>query len=148
MDGNTQLLKENLTTQDYDKLLALNNPKLNAFIAEAIELARPQSVYVCTDSPDDITYIRELAKTAGEEKPLAIEGHTVHFDGYYDQGRDPANTKYLLPPGLDLGERINSIDKTAGKKEVLEILTNKMVGRQILGGLFLLGPQNSLFSIP
>jgi len=148
MNSDKKLLKEKLQAKDYEKLLALDNDKLNAFIAQTIKLTCPESVFVCGDSDDDLAYIRQLAVTNGEEKPLAIEGHTVHFDGYYDQGRDPANTKYLLPPGLDLGERINSIDKKTGTEEVLHFLKNSMVGRQMLVCFFCLGPQNSDFSIP
>ena len=47
--------------------------------AEAIELTEAESVFVCTDSDDDLAYIRARAIEAGEEKPLAIEGHADNF---------------------------------------------------------------------
>ncbi|MHC4112812.1 MAG: phosphoenolpyruvate carboxykinase (GTP) [Planctomycetota bacterium] len=147
MDNVNQLLKQKLTAENYDKLTALNNPKMHAFVADAIELAGPDSVFVCTDSPDDIAYIRDLAVKNGEESPLNIPGHTCHFDGYNDQARDKAQTKYLLPPGSELGESLNSIDKSEGVREVRSFLKDSMNGRQMLIFFWCLGPADSDFTI-
>ena len=142
-----QLLKAKLKDDNYEKLMALPNPKLHQFVADAVELCNPDSVFVCTDSPQDIRYIRAMAVERGEEARLAVEGHTIHFDGFHDQARDRENTKYLLPPGIDLGERLNSIDKEEGLAEVKGILEDIMVGHQVLVRFFCLGPTNSEFSI-
>ncbi len=148
MDNVNQLLKQKLTAENYDKLTALNNPKMHAFVADAIELTAPDSVFVCTDSPDDIAHIRDLAVKNGEESPLNIPGHTCHFDGYNDQARDKAQTKYLLPPGSELGESLNSIDKSEGVREVRSFLKDSMNGRQVLVCFWCLGPADSDFTIP
>ena len=71
-----------------EKLKNLNNEHIIAKVKEAIELCKPAKVTVITDSKEDINYVRELALAIGEEKKLKMEGHTIHFDGYYDQGRD------------------------------------------------------------
>jgi len=142
------LLKKRLSEEDFEKLTALDNPKLHRFVAEAIELTRPASVFVCGDTQPQLDYIRRRAVETGEEKPLKTAGHTVHFDGYFDQARDPANTKYLLPAGVDLGERINSTNKQTGTKEILGLFKNAMVGREMLVCFFCLGPVDSDFSIP
>ncbi len=144
----TELLKSRLSEENYQKLAALDNAKLHKFVAEAIELTTPDSVFVCTDSQDDIDYIREMATKTGAEKPLAKAGHTYHFDGAGDQARDKGNTKYLLAKGVDLGERINSTDKEAGTAEVKELMKGQMAGKQMLVCFFCLGPTGSEFSIP
>jgi len=77
-----------------------------------------------------------------------MAGHTCHFDGYHDQARDKAQTKYLLSPGSELGESLNSIEKSAGVKEVRDFLKNSMVGREMLVCFWCLGPTDSDFSIP
>ncbi len=141
-------LKQKLTDEHYKRLIDLDNPKMHQFIADAIELAAPDSVNVCTDSPDDAQYIRDLAVKTGEERPLDIKGHTIHFDGYNDQARDKTRTKYLLGPGSQLGESLNSIDKETGVKEVCSFLKDSMAGRQMLVCFFCLGPVDSVFSIP
>jgi len=148
MTDSKKLLQEKLTVENYEKLMALNNPRLHRFVADSIELTCPESVFVCGDTDADIAYIRRQAIQTGGEKALKTPGHTVHFDGYFDQARDPANTKYLLPPGVDLGERINSIDKQTGTNEVLELLRNSMANKEMLVCFFCLGPTNSVFSIP
>ena len=142
-----RLLKDRLTTDNYNKLIALNNPKMHEFVADAIGLTGPASVFVCTDSPTDVDYIRKLAMETGEEIPLDVPGHTCHFDGYHDQGRDKARTKYLLPSGSDLGASLNSIEKKAGVEEVRSFLKDSMVGREMLVCFFCLGPIDSDFSI-
>ncbi len=148
MDNTNKLLKEKLTTENYDKLIALSNSKMHEFVADAIELTDPASVFVCTDLPADIAYIKELAIRNGEEGPLNIPGHTYHFDGYHDQARDKAQTKYLLPPGSKLGASLNSVEKSAGVEEVRSFLKSSMVGREMLICFWCLGPTDSCFSIP
>lgn len=151
-EGYREVLRENLTHENLDKLMRLDNAKLHKFVADGIQLCEPESVFVCTDSADDVAHIRMLAVETGEEKPLAIEGHTIHFDGYedeehHDQARDKANTKYLLPRGQDLGKRLNSIDRDKGLAEIKGYLKGAMAGRVMLVRFFSLGPTNSEFSI-
>jgi len=142
------LLKEKLTADNYDKLSALDNTELYKFVAQAIELTEPASVFVCSDADEDINYIRELAVKNGEETKLGVNGHTCHYDGYNDQARDKAQTKYLLPVGSKLGENLNSTERSAGIEEVRSFLKGSMAGREMLVCFFCLGPTNSDFSIP
>ena len=72
-DNMKALLKKRLTKENYNRLIAMKNPKLYSFVADAIELTNPDSVFVCTDSAEDIAYIRELAIKTGEEFKLAYE---------------------------------------------------------------------------
>ncbi len=141
------ILKPRMDAESFAKLDALDNEKLHAFIADAVQLCLPATVKICDDSPEDIAYCRKLAITNSEETPLATEGHTVHFDGYFDQGRDKEVTRYLLPKGMDLGERLNSIDRQEGLDEVRSLLAGLMAGRQMLVRFYCLGPVKSPFSI-
>ncbi|MHC4221133.1 MAG: phosphoenolpyruvate carboxykinase (GTP) [Planctomycetota bacterium] len=148
MSNAKELLKEKLSAEHYERLIALDNEKMHQFVADTIELTNPATVYVCTDSPEDIDYVREQSVKKGEESALAMKGHTYHFDGYFDQARDKAKTKYLLPEGSSLGENLNSIEKTEGVKEIRSLLKDIMVGREMLVCFFCLGPTDSDFSIP
>jgi len=129
------------------KLEELNNQHVIKVVEEAIQLCKPAKVVVITDSKEDINYVRELALAIGEEKKLKMEGHTIHFDGYYDQGRDKANTKYLLSKDIDWGIKINSIEKEKGLKEIYSYLNGSMAGKEMLVRFFSLGPTNSIFSL-
>ncbi|MDP7636518.1 MAG: phosphoenolpyruvate carboxykinase (GTP) [Phycisphaerae bacterium] len=129
------------------KLEALDNARLHAFVADAVVLCRPNTVKVCNDDPADIAYIRQAAIDNGEETPLAIEGHTIHFDGHQDQGRDKQATKYLVPRGVSLGRSLNAVDRDEGIVEIHEILAGAMEGKEMYVRFFCLGPTNSSFSI-
>lgn len=142
------LLKTRLSEKDFGKLTRIDNSKLLQFVAKYIELCNPDTVFVCTDSPEDREYIRQEAIRTGEEKMLAIPGHTVHFDGYYDQARDRENTKLLLSEGVDLGPNLNSIDKQKGLEEINTILKDIMKGHKLYVLFFSLGPCGSEFSLP
>ncbi len=117
-------------------------------VAEAVELLDPASVFVATDDAADLAVIRDAALASGEERRLAMAGHTIHFDGYQDQGRDTFSTRYLLPPVMDLGPRINSIPKVQGLAEIKGFLAGAMRGRRMLVRFLVLGPVGSRFTIP
>ena len=129
------------------KLEELNNQYVVNVIQEAIQLCKPLKVTIITDSKEDIAYVRELALNNGEEKKLKRAGHTIHFDGYYDQGRDKANTKYLLSKDADWGIKVNSIEKEKGLKEIYSYLDGIMAGKEMLVRFFSLGPANSILSL-
>lgn len=145
--GKAEILRPKLKGDNFSKLEKIPNPRLHRFVADAVALCNPDSVFVCTDSPEDIEYVRKRAIETGEEKPLKVEGHTVHFDGYYDQARDKANTKYLVPPRVNLGTNINAIERGKGLNEIRSILKNIMAGKEMIIRFFTLGPTNSIFSI-
>ncbi len=97
--------------RDYEKLMAVANPAVHYFVAETVELCTPTSVFVCSDSPDDVRYVQQQAIALGEENPLATEGHTIHFDGVEDQGRDREVTKYLVPKTDTLSKTLVQVER-------------------------------------
>ena len=143
-----EILKKKCADEHLKKLLALDNPKLHDFVGKYVAHCNPDSVFVRTDSDEDADYIRRTALVKGEEKPLKTSGHTVHFDGYYDQGRDKFSTRYLLRPGQVLGSDIESLEREEGLKEVHSKLKDSMAGKEMLVMFFCLGPAGSEFSIP
>ena len=143
----TELLRGKLDAESLRKLQALDNDALHAFVADAVELCRPDSVMVCDDSPADIEWVRRRAVELREEATLATPGHTVHFDGMKDQGRDKEVTRYLVPADAPLSKNLNQIEREEGLAEVRELLAGCMKGRQMLVRFFCLGPTGSPFSI-
>ena len=140
-------LKERLNKESFDKLTALENSKVVDFVGEYVELCNPESVFVRTDAIGDSNYIREKAKTLGEEKSLNIKGHTIHFDSPFDQARDKNNTKYLVSKNLKSQDYLNSLDRDQGTNEVRDILKDIMKGKEMFVCFFCLGPIDSDFSI-
>ncbi|MDD3628584.1 MAG: phosphoenolpyruvate carboxykinase (GTP) [Actinomycetota bacterium] len=148
MEEYLEVIKERCSDKNYNKLIQIKNDYLYRFIAEFIEILNPASIFICNDSKEDFDYIRDKAIRDGEEIKVAIPGHTVHFDGYYDQGRDKKNTRLMVPEGVYLGSNINTIDKEKGLEEILSIMKNIMKDKELHILFFSLGPNNSRFTIP
>ncbi len=148
MSAYEELFKSKMNESSYQKLAALENDEVNEFIAKAIELCEPDSVFVGDDSAEDIAYVRKMAVERGEERPLNIEGHTVHFDGYFDQARKKEVTKYLVPADEELDSKLNQMPRDEGINEMEELQRGAYKGRQMLVRFFCLGPTDSEFAIP
>jgi phosphoenolpyruvate carboxykinase (GTP) len=143
-----EVLRTRTCQDDYQKLCAINNPKVHQTIAEAADLCCPDTIFVCSDTPDEIAHIKNMAIVSGEESAaLAIPGHTFHFDGPHDQGRDRAVTKLLVPKGDSLSQALNQIDREEGLAEVHSLLKDSMKGRTMIVRFLTLGPADSVFGI-
>ncbi|WP_297073587.1 phosphoenolpyruvate carboxykinase (GTP) [Thermococcus sp.] len=140
-------LRELLPEEQFEKIKAIDNPELHSFLAEWIEWLEPSKVFVCTDSEEDELYVRWKALYYGEEKMLETPNHTVHYDNYYDQARDKANTKLLIPGGKEV-PFLNTMDREEGLREIRDLMKGIMRGKELFVCFFVLGPKNSIFTIP
>ena len=136
-----------LSQENLKKLEYLNNTKVLQVVEEFTNLMKPSKVTVITDSQEDIDYVRMKAIELGEEKKLAMEGHTIHYDSYFDQGRDKANTLVLVTPDMKMSKVVDTKPRVEGIKEITEIMDGAMAGKEVLVRFFCLGPLGSKFSI-
>ena len=104
-----------------EKLKALKNYHVEEQVERFLELCKPAKATVITDSEEDVAYVRRLAIQLGEEIPLEMKGHTVHYDSYRDQARDKENTRVLKTPDMEMSQGINTIERDEGLEEVLLI---------------------------
>src|SRR4030042_1258940 len=112
MNPYLEALQAKLSAADCKKLSAIDNPNVHEFIAKESDLCHPDKIFICGDSAEDIAYVRKQAIATGEEQAtLTLQGHTLHFDGEQDQGRDRQNTKYLVPKGVSLSKALNQMDR-------------------------------------
>ncbi len=146
-ENHETLLKNKLRAEEYRKLLAVKNAEVRRFVADALTLCTPDDVFVCTDAPEDIAHVREQVVAGGEEKALKVSGHTYHFDGMNDQGRDREVTKYLVPRNESMSASLNQIEREQGLAEVRGLLQGQMKGRTMVVRFLSLGPTGSPFSI-
>ena len=140
--------KNVLDESNLKKLTNLNNEYILKIVEKYIKLCKPSKVTVLADSEEDIAYARNLALKNKEESLLKIKGHTIHFDGYEDQGRDLINTRVMLPKGKKLSKSIATIEREEGLKEIISLLDGIMKGKEMFVCFFCLGPNNSKFTIP
>lgn len=145
-EQHVKVLRAVMDEENYAKVEQVANAELYRFLADVVGLCAPESVFVCTDAPEDVEYIRSQSVALGEEASLAIEGHTIHFDGMTDQGRDREATKYLVPQDDSLSESLNQIEREQGLAEVRGLLKNSMKGRTLIVRFLSLGPTDSVFS--
>ena len=148
MNPYLEALQQKLSPADFKKLSAIDNPNVHEFIAKESDLCHPEKIFICSDSAEDIAYVRKMAIASGEEKAVfTLEGHTVHFDGEQDQGRDRANTKYLVPKGVTFSKALNQMDRQEGLAEVRGAMRDIMAGKTMIVRFIALGPTNSAFTI-
>ncbi len=148
MNPYLEALQPKLSAHDFKKLSAIDNPNVHEFIAKENDLCQPKEIFICSDSIEDIAHVRKQAIASGEEQAiLSLPGHTVHFDGEYDQGRDRQATKYLVPKGVFLSKALNQIDRQEGLAEVRGLLRDSMQGKTMIVRFVSLGPQDSIFTI-
>jgi phosphoenolpyruvate carboxykinase (GTP) len=143
-----QLFAQKMSEENLERVRALDNPYFEGFLADCIQLCKPEQVEVLNDSPEDRQRTRQMALLNREELPLATPGHTYHFDGPQDQGRDREVTKYLVPKGDSLSKALKQIDRDEGLAEIRGLLDGSMKGRTMIVRFMSLGPANSIFSIP
>ncbi|MCL2287912.1 MAG: phosphoenolpyruvate carboxykinase (GTP) [Candidatus Bathyarchaeota archaeon] len=148
MNPYLEALQPKLSPKDYEKLSAIDNPNIHEFIAKTSDLCHPEKIFICSDSAEDIAYVRKQSIARGEEQAiLTLQGHTVHFDGEQDQGRDRQNTKYLVPNGVSLSKALNQISRQEGLTEVRSKLRDLMAGKTMIVRFISLGPRDSVFTI-
>jgi phosphoenolpyruvate carboxykinase (GTP) len=141
-------LRGRLSSRDYARLEAIRSNDVLKFVAEYVELCNPASVYVSGSTREDLEFVKSAAVTDGEEFRLSIDGHTAHFESYYDQGRDREHTQILVPGGASLGPGIRTGDRLERLKEMRSLLSGIMAGRRMFVSFYCLGPIGSVFSIP
>lgn len=143
-----EVLKNRLEKSQYEKLMKIKNQEVHQFIAKYVEHCNPDKIFVCTDSPEDLDYIRKASIRNGEEIELETEGHTMHYDNYYDQARDKENTRILLSEGEELDKVINTGKREECLDEIHDIMKNIMEGKELYIRFFSLGPVHSKFTQP
>ena len=148
MNPYLEALQPKLSPSDFKKLSAINNPNVHEFIAKESDLCHPKDIFICSDSEEDIEHVRKQAISSGEEQAiLTLKGHTVHFDGEYDQGRDRQATKYLVSKGVTLSKALNQMDRQEGLAEVRGVLRDCMQNKTMIVRFISLGPTDSVFTI-
>ena len=143
-----KLFQEKLDDEHQARLSKIKTEDALLKIANAIACCQPDAVYITTGSPEDMADIRRMSLEKGEEKPLAMKDHTVHFDLPQEQGRIVDRTFYII----NEGEPVNSLGKKIARDEALayvkEYMTGIMKGKTMLVGFFSRGPVGTKMALP
>ena len=143
-----EVFKQSLDANQLKKINLIKNKEARLKIANAIALGRPDSVFVNTGSEEDKGFIREMCLKLGEEKKLAIPGHTIHYDLAQEQARIVDRTFYIANDD----ESVSSLAKRIGRQDAYDYVKQHMVGMMkgmtLVVGFYSRGPVGAEAAIP
>jgi phosphoenolpyruvate carboxykinase (GTP) len=130
------------------RILKISHPEVLKRIANSIVICNPKAVFVNTGSPADKQFIRTLALEKKEEAPLAMEGHTIHFDLAKEQGRIIDRTYYIANPEDEVSSLANRMNRPTALEQVRSNMTDIMKDMTMIIGFYMRGPVGSPASNP
>ena len=143
-----KVLEKTLDGPNRSKLAGINNEEARIKIAASIALCKPDQVFINTGSEDDLNWIRQYSLEKGEEKPLAKQGHTIHFDLPEDQARLVKQTFYIINEGEQMSSLAKSVLRSEAKAYIEEYLPGIMAGKTLIVGFYSRGPVGAEASVP
>jgi len=148
LDEAKSLFELRCDQEDVTKLSKITNEEALLKIANAISMTNPDAVFVNTGSDADVQKVREMSLKKGEEQPLAMKGHTIHFDLAQEQARIIDRTFYIV----NEGEEVSVLAKRILRDEAYEYVRTNMTeiakGKTLLVGFFSRGPIGAQTAIP
>jgi len=131
-----------------NRLSKIKNEEALLKIANAIAMCDPKDVFINTGSEADKQWVREYSLKKGEEKPLAMKDHTIHYDLSKEQGRLVAQTFYIANPGEKLSPLAKKMERTEAMDYVKKWLPGIMKDKTLMIGFFSRGPVGAVGSVP
>jgi len=142
------LFQEKLDSTHFARLQRITHPAVNINIANAIAMCEPEAVFINTGTEEDREFIRAMALAKGEEKPLSMAGHTIHFDLKDEQGRIIDRTYYIADPDEKISSLANRMERSDALEEIREIMSGIMHRKTMVVGFYMRGPVGSPVSNP
>ncbi len=148
IDAARGLFDEQLDGDNLEKLAKITNEEALLKVANAIAMCQPEKVMVHTGSDADREVVRKISLEKGEEAPLAMDGHTIHFDLPQDQGRLVKQTFFIV----NEDEKLSSMAKREPRAEshayIEKHMSGIMNGKTMFVGFYSRGPVGAKASIP
>ncbi len=148
MDEARKVFAASLDASNAAKIAKVSTADALVKIANAITMCAPDRVFIVGSGPQDAEACRRMSLEAGEECPLAMKDHTLHFDLPEDQGRMVDQTYYIA----NEDEEVSSLAKKMLRPEALEYIRATMAGimkgKTLLVGFYNRGPVGAQASIP
>lgn len=142
------IFEQHMDEKHLTRILKIKNSQVLIRIANAIALCNPRSIFVNTGSPEDLKFINDLSIEKGEESPLAMEEHTIHFDLAGEQGRIVDRTYYIADPEDHVSSLANRMDRPTALKQVRSNMKDIMKNMTMIIGFYMRGPVGAPVSNP
>jgi len=147
-DEAVTIFKQKMDDTHLSRISQIKHPDILIRIANAIVLCNPDKVFINTGSTEDQTFIKDIALEKKEERPLALENHTIHFDLAGEQGRIVDRTFYIANPEDHISSLANRMDRKNALNDIESNLTGIMEGMTMIVGFYMRGPVGSPVSNP
>ena len=118
------VLAASIDASNREKIARISTAGALIKIANAAAMCAPDRVFVIGSSPDDVAACRRISLETGEECPLDMKDHTIHFDLPEDQGRMVDQTYYIA----NEGEEVSVLAKKMLRAEALDYVRATMTG--------------------
>ncbi len=148
IDEARKIFAEKLDQKHLARLGKIKNEEALLKIANAIALCRPDSVFVTTGSPGDMQQVRQMSLEKGEEAPLAMPNHTIHYDLAQEQGRIVDRTFYIINEGEPVSVLGKKILRDEALAYVKQYMRGIMKGKTMMVGFFSRGPAGAKLALP
>lgn len=143
-----EVFKKYMDVEQLARISKIRHPEVIKKIANAMVICKPHSTFVHTGSDKDRAFVRRLALEKKEEQPLAIDGHTIHFDLAQEQGRIVDRTFYIANPDDHISSLANRMDRSAALKAVKNNMISIMKDKIMIIGFYMRGPVGAPVSNP
>jgi phosphoenolpyruvate carboxykinase (GTP) len=142
------IFKLRMDDKQLERISKIKHPEVLKKIANSIVICNPCTIFINTGSKEDKAFIKNLSLEKKEEKPLAMDGHTIHYDLAEEQGRIVDRTFYIANPEDHISSLANRLDRPSALEEVRSNLTDIMKDKTMIVGFYLRGPVGSPVSNP
>jgi len=147
-DQAKNLFELKLDSTQSAKMARIKHPDVRIRIANAIALCRPSKIFINTGSDEDKDAIRKIALERGEERALAMPGHTIHFDLAGEQGRIVDRTYYIAEPQDLVSSLANRMPPEKAAQEIENNMSGIMENLTMIVGFYMRGPVGSPVANP
>ena len=143
-----KVIEAALDSDNLAKLSPITNSDALLKIANAISMCKPDAVFVNSGSEADVQWIRDYSLAKGEEKKLAKDGHTIHFDLPMDQARLVNQTFYIINEGEQMSSLAKSLLRDEATRYVSTYMDGIMKGKTMMIGFYSRGPVGAEAAVP
>lgn len=148
LEQSFEIFKTSMDDTHFSRISKIQSSEILIKIANAINICKPDSIYINTGSKEDREFIKNLALKNGEESSLSIADHTIHYDLKEEQGRIIDRTFYIVDPGQHVSTLANKMDRAKATREIKENLSGIMKKMTMIIGFYIRGPLGAVGSNP
>ena len=148
VDDAWTLFQKYMDNDQLKRLEIITSPDVLIKIANAIVMCQPERAWINTGSEADQQRVRDIALEKGEEAPLPMPNHTIHYDLKEEQGRIIDRTYYIANDD----ELVSSLALRMNRPDALDVVAKGMTGimrnMTMIIGFYSRGPVGAPVSNP